>query len=188
MRKHTETMPRPRQIRRRRYGRQRGFTPRKRRLLYAVLEKTDLPYKRACELVGISYQTFAYWMQRGKVEDEPLNTIHVAFRARIKRIEARKEAELLCVIDKVAVGDYKVRETEISFHPDKGRSYKRKTKVIRPDWKAAAWRLERKFPDQYFLKDDSNKGKTPEEIASQIRQASEALWGSVPISEEAEAV
>ena len=94
--------------------------------------------------------------------------------------------ELLAVIDKVAVGDYKIRETEITFHPDKGRSFKRRTKIMRPEWKAAAWRLERRYKEDYApLMPQSDAGRTPEDIAQGIRSAMTTLEQSVPFEEEA---
>lgn len=158
------------------------FTPRVKALLYAAV-KAGLPYKRACEICGVSYRNFSYWMNRGK--EGPDWDTYVCFRRYIKRIEARKEKELLEVIDKVAVGNYKVRETEITFSESKGRTFKRKTKIIRPEWKAAAWRLERKYREDYapaLLNADA--ARTPEEIAEGIRQASQMLEQSVPTEEE----
>lgn len=153
-------------------------------MLYAAI-KADLPYKRACELVGISINNFKYWMERGKA-DIP-SSPYVAFRRYVRRIEARKEAELLAVIDKVAKGDYKVRETEISFSQDKGRTFKRKTKIMRPEWRAAAWRLERKYKEDYApLMPNNDANQSPEEIAQGIREATMQLRNSVPTNEEAE--
>jgi len=176
-------MARPgRQLRRRHTGRQRNFTPRVRTLLYAAI-RADLPYKRACEICGVNYRNFNYWMQRGKTDPE--HSIYTQFRRYIRRIEARKEIQLLEVIDKVAVGNYKIREMEISFSPDKGRSWKTKTKIIRPDWKAAAWRLERKYRDDYGQFDPTViTSKSPEEIAQEIRDATLELERSVPTEEE----
>lgn len=174
---------RKRAIRRRgKYKKRSAFTPRVRRLLYAAI-KADLPYKRACEICGVNMKTFESWMKEGKKQD-PLNPYY-QFRSYIRRIEARKEVELLAIIDKVAKGDYKIRETEISFS-DKGRSWKRKTKVMNPQWKAAAWRLERKYKEDYApLQPQDQKDKSPEEIAEGIYQATQALRNSVPMAEEA---
>ena len=184
--KGRRTMPEQRTIRRRwahsSNRRVRGFTPRVRRLLYAAIE-AGLPYNRSCEITGVNYQNFKYWMQRGK--SDPVSSPYTQFRRYIKRIEARKEAELLAVIDKVAEGEYKVKEREIQFHPDKGRSIKIKTRTILPNWKAAAWRLERKFPDEYYLKDNESKERTPEEIAESIHAAFTSLENSVPEEEAA---
>jgi len=179
-------MPRERTIRRRwahsQDRRVRGFTPRVRRLLYAAIE-AGLPYNRSCEITGVNYSNFKYWMQRGKTDPE--SSPYTQFRRYIRRIEARKEAELLSVIDKVAEGGYHVKEREIKFFADKGREVRIKTKTILPNWKAAAWRLERKFPEEYYLKDNDNKERTPEDIAESIQAAYQNLENSVPLEEEA---
>lgn len=178
-------MPRQRTIRRRwgysRDRRVRSFTPRVRRLLYAAIE-AGLPYNRSCEIVGVKYSNFKYWMDRGKTDPE--SSPYTQFRRYIRRIEARKEKELLRVIDKAAEGGSSVKEREITFHPDKGRTVKIRTKALLPNWKAAAWRLERKFPDEYYLKDkESNSDKSPEEIAESICAAVASLENSVPEEE-----
>jgi hypothetical protein len=171
----------PRQITRRGTNRSTNLTPRVRSLLYAAV-KADIPYKRACEMIGVPFRSFRYWMEEGKTA--PYRSPYSCFRRYIRRIEARKEAELLGIIDKVAKGDYKVRETEIAFTP-KGRLFKRKTKIMRPEWKAAAWRLERKYRDEYGQTDPGIlKTKTPDEIASDIYNATLALESSVPTEEE----
>ena len=176
-------MAQGRTIRRRLQQRSRSFTPRARRMLYAAI-RTGLPYKRACEICGVKYANFKYWMERGKTD--PDHSAYTCFRRYVKRIEARREADLLEVINKVAIGNYKVRETEISFHPDKGQTFKRKTKVIRPDWKAAAWYLERKYRDEYgHIDPNANIGRTAEDIAADIHRATQALEASVPIGDAA---
>lgn len=171
-----------RKIKRRDIGRKFTFTPRNRRLLYAAI-RAGLPYNRSCEMVGVPLKSFQYWMERGKTEGP--SSAYYQFRAYIRRIEARKEAELLAVIDKVAKGDYKIRETEITF-ADKGRVFKRKTKIMRPEWKAAAWRLERKYKEDYApMMPNDSKERSPEEIAEQIHAATQQLRESVPLEDEA---
>ena len=158
------------------------FTPRVRRLLYAAI-KADLPYKRACEIVGVDINNFKYWMERGK-EDKPYSP-YTQFRRYIRRIEARKEKELLSVIDEIAVGKFKIREIEVGFSDKNGSTFKRKIKTAIPQWKAAAWRLERKYPETYYLNPIKDlQENTPEDIAKGIRDATLALQNSVPSYEE----
>lgn len=178
-------MPEARSIRRRwgytRGRRIRNFNPRVRRMLYASIE-AGLPYNRACEICGVNYPNFQYWMRRGRTDPEI--SPYTQFRRYIKRIEARKESELLQVIDRAAEGGAAVREREITFSPDKGRTIRIRKKVLLPNWKAAAWRLERKFPDEYYLQDKDESSRTPDQIAEDIREAYDTLENSIPMVDE----
>lgn len=160
------------------------FTPRIRRLLYAAI-KADLPYTRACQLVGVKKTTFKFWLKKGKRDQDVPGSAYAAFRNYIKRIEARKEKELLAVIDKVAVGNYRIVETELTTGGKWGRIKKRKVKVMAPQWKAAAWRLERKYKEDYApLMPNHDVQRSPEEIASAIYEATQNLQNSVPTEPE----
>lgn len=155
----------------------RLFTPRVRKLLYAAI-RAGLPYRRACGVIGVDYGTFSSWLTQGK-KVGPENGYY-QFLQYIRRIEARKEAELLAAIDMIAIGNNIVRETEISFS-EKGRSFRRKTRTTLPNWRAAAWRLERKYKKDYapVLPQELNQSN-PEEIAENIYYATMQLRESVP--------
>lgn len=158
------------------------FKPRIRRLLYKALE-AGLPQNRACDLVGLSWNTFNRWCDIGRVSSGA--NAYKAFYERIKRIEARREARLLGIIEKVAQGEYKIHDVEITLDKN-GRSFKRRTRTARPEWKAAAWRLERLYPEDYGQRIEDLSALTAEEIAHDIKQASDVLFGSVPVSDENE--
>lgn len=158
------------------------FVPRKKKLLYKALE-AGLPITRACELVGMKWKNYITYTQRGK-EDGASNQAYRAFREKIKRIETRKEKTLLEVIDKIAEGNYKIREIEVSVDKHGFRSYKRKTRLPRPEWKAAAWRLERKYPEEYAPKFADGESTSPEEIARELKEAADNLFGSIPTEDQ----
>lgn len=89
------------------------------------------------------------------------------------------------IIEKVAQGEYKIHDVEITLDKN-GRSFKRRTRTARPEWKAAAWRLERLYPEDYGQRIEDLSALTAEEIAHDIKQASDVLFGSVPVSDENE--
>ena len=88
-------------------------------------------YKDACACAGISFQTFLNWKKRaqraveqvGERDGEPEETDHpfVEFFDRIKRAQGEAAVGLLAMIGKAA----------------------------NRDWKAAAWMLERRYPESY---------------------------------------
>lgn len=71
----------------------------------------------ACELAGISRQTFYNWKRRAEAGEEPF----AAFMRRCNQASAKAEARLSTHIEKKAADD----------------------------WRAAAWKLERRFPERY---------------------------------------
>jgi hypothetical protein len=158
------------------------FVPRKKRLLYKALE-AGMPVTRACDLVGMKWKNYLTYIGRGK-ESGASNQAYRAFLAKIKRIEARKEKFLLEVIDKVAEGNFKIREIEVSVDKHGFRSYKRKTRQPKPEWKAAAWRLERRYPEEYAPKTVDGDATSPEEIARELKAAADTLFGSIPTEDQ----
>lgn len=133
--------------------------------------------KRICEMVGVEFSTMTNWMDLGK---DPKNQAHYAFRQRIMRIEAKREAKMLACIEKCAVGGFDVKETQIKISP-KGKEVKRRVRQAAPAWQAAAWRLERWLPDDYGLKPvNVNSDETAEDLAQEIQRAAQALDSSIP--------
>ena len=160
---------------------QSKFTPRIRALVYKAYEAGIPSPKRICEMCGIDYSTFNVWLDKGK---DPEETAYFAFRQRIARIQARKEADMLKCIEMCAVGGFEVKETKIKISP-KGKEVSKRTRVAAPAWQAAAWRLERWLPEDYGLKAVNPMGdSSPDELAREIQKAYAALDASIPDEED----
>lgn len=87
-------------------------------------------YELASAYAGISYSTFRNWMRKGEEQDEQENGDEfLDFYRAVKNAEGVAAMLWLDKIDKAADGGY---------------------------WQAAAWKLERRYPQQY--------GKTVQEI------------------------
>jgi hypothetical protein len=99
------------------------------RLVHAISEGAT--YKDACACAGISFQTFLNWKKRaqraveqvGERDGEPEETADqfVEFFDHVKRAKGEAAVGWLAMIGKAA----------------------------RRDWKAAAWMLERRYPESY---------------------------------------
>ena len=80
----------------------------------------------ACQAAGIGTSTFYRWMEQGEADDqEDLDTPLRAFYLAVRRAEAESEATDIAIIE---------------------------TAARQGDWKAAAWRVERKVPQHWNLK------------------------------------
>jgi hypothetical protein len=79
-------------------------------------------YKLACDYAGISQETFSQWMN-GKPE----------FSEAVKDAEGEGAVKLLAVIERAANG----------VKGDNGEY------ILTPVWQAAAWKLERRYPQMY---------------------------------------
>lgn len=100
------------------------------RLTKAIREKIyqgirlGLPYERAAQLAGIHQSTFYMWKRKGMLKKAP---IYIKFLEELKKAEVEGEAAAINEIVKAARGSDK-----------------------RPaQWQAAAWMLERRFPDRW---------------------------------------
>ena len=108
----------------------------------------------ACAYVGINKTTFYDWMKKGarekdRVEKEP--------KARVRK-EMKPFVELSNAIEK-ALAHAEIRDVAII-----GKS-------AETNWQAAAWRLERKFPDKWGRKDRQyleHSGKNGEPIETRV--------------------
>jgi len=151
-----------------------------RRRAFFTAIKDRIPATRACELVGISFVTYRKWMLLGNEKGHPIQR---RFRQKVKSIEVDNEKECLEIIRRAGKGGNKVVETKITIGP-KGQETTRHWKTALPQWQAAAWWLERRLKDEYS-KDISteDKKKSAEELAREVKDALEALQGSVPTEE-----
>ena len=85
----------------------------------AELKRHGLTNKDICQALCISETTLYRWLQK------PTNRLHRALSESLKKAEADYKGELLKSIEETA------------------------TRAKNPQWTAAAWLLERKYPDEY---------------------------------------
>lgn len=158
------------------FNRGHKFTRSKRRILVEAL-RHGVSIKRACGLAGISETTYRSWLEIGKDKTRP--SYH-HFRKQIKRIDYEIEKEALRVIRSAYRGGKKITETKI-VQGAKGTEITRVEKEIAPSWQAAAWRLERKYIEDYGRnRKEDIQDRSPEEMAHDIKQAADVLFNSVP--------
>lgn len=88
-----------------------------------AIEKFGLPVTTAGEAFGVSADTVREWLRRGEDRDDRENgEPYAAFAARIRAAEASRMGVLIGPIEDAALGG---------------------------DWRAAAWMLERRFPETW---------------------------------------
>lgn len=104
---------------------------RKQRILRAFEDSMEkcLPVATACELAGISEATYYGWMSAGEEGVEPYSD----FFETVTQARARGEQGMVDVLHLAAL-----QKTDAEGNA---------TGAV--DWKAAAWLLERRFPDRY---------------------------------------
>ena len=85
----------------------------------AEMKRHGLTNRDICQAVGIAEQTFYRWINK------PANRLHRSLNEALKKAEAEYKGELLESIMETA------------------------TRQKNPQWTAAAWLLERKYPDEY---------------------------------------
>ena len=90
----------------------------------------------AAAFAGVSKQTLYDWIRRGKRE---LQRVEASPGSKIRK----KEAPFVEFLDAVERAQAMAEAEDIEIL----------RRAARDDWKAAAWRLERKFPDKWGRKD-----------------------------------
>lgn len=108
--------------------------------------KAGVPKTTACVRNGVGYSTFKRWVADGRKSGKRY-AVYRAFRAAIKKAAADAEAERLRVIREAAVG--RVETTlKTTTEPSGAKKVERSRKTT-SDWTAAAWFLERVYPEKY---------------------------------------
>ncbi len=104
-------------------GRPTKFTPKVRETLAKYIE-LGATYEDACACAGISSRTFRTWMRLGRQESEAEQEEgdFCSFFRAIRQAEGRLVFRLLAKIEEAATAGL---------------------------WRAAAWKLERRFPERY---------------------------------------
>lgn len=110
--------------------------------------RKGLGAEQAGEVLGIDAQTVYEWLARGegRHSQRPAAPIYAEFAERIRRAEAQNEAAKLDILTRAGEGGIVLTERTITFKD--GREVHEKV-YSKPEWQAAAWYLERKYPDRY---------------------------------------
>lgn len=117
-------------------GRPTKFTPeRTDKLIQAI--KAGHWRNVACKYAGIAPQTLRNWIAIAQGPDAPDE--YVEFLAALEKAEADAEVFDLALIRKAATGE-----------KDEDGEY-----TVKPQWQAAAWRLERKNPERWGRRDST---------------------------------
>lgn len=121
-----------------------------------------LPYRIVCDLSGISYPTFRQW-QNGNFPERTSKKLRGEFLDRLKKAEAEAFRELYLTIRNASVDQQIPRAVKGS------PTYRREGQ-----WVAAAWILERRYPE-YFAKrtEITGAGGSPLQLEQMVNKAAE---------------
>ena len=151
-----------------------------RKIIYTALE-AGLPIYRSIELAGVSQTQYHFWLRRG---EERKNRKYYFFRKRVLQYKTQREIEALRTIQEAQKGGFVQTETKVHIGGKYGREITKIKRVMAPKWTAAAWWLERMYPEQYALKKEVEPPIDPREAALQIKQALNEMDDTVPEVEE----
>jgi hypothetical protein len=154
------------------------LTRRRRKIFFDALA-LGMTRKAACALSGISTRSFSKYMDKGQ---NPTNTKYFNFRFQVKAIEANRELDALHVLARAANGGYVVKKTKVKQTSKGDMEHEHTETTLAPQWHAAAWYLERKNKGEWG-RDKVIEDRTAEDFAREIKEASDALFGNVPMSQ-----
>lgn len=124
-------------------GRPSKFTPDVRKAIIDGVT-AGLTYTHVCRIVGIEYETFNQWRKKGAALLEKDDDGYFEFSEMLTRAEHQTSLSMMANIRKCAQG-YKLKR---SFVNKKGELITYEDDVP-SDWRASAWWLERRYPDEY---------------------------------------
>jgi len=103
-----------------------------------------LPRTTACERAGVAYSTLKLWLKKGRAAKAGA---YFAFSAGLKKAEADAVARNVATVQRAAAerDEVTVKQT---VKPDGTRETVTTTRRVF-EWTAAAWWLERKFPEDW---------------------------------------
>ena len=130
-------------------GRPCKLTPALQEKIVELLE-LGIPPQKVCDRVNIAYSTYREWVQRGNGEDpkdRPGNEQFADFSAQVNKAIAVGEINLLQSINN----------------------------ATKNDWRAAAWVLERRFPEHW-----SNNRRIKEQADKKVEQLLSNLFWLMP--------
>lgn len=124
--------------------------------------RRGLTYQAAAESANVRYRTIRNWIRRGEAElnrlgDDPDmadvapdERPYLEFAQKMREARAQGELALADIVQASAAGGGEVRETRtVEMVDETGTVVKREThthvKTLPPDWRAAAFALERRF-------------------------------------------
>ena len=157
----------------------------------------------AAAYAGISKDTFYRWMKRGAREKRRVlkdkrskikqgELPYVLFAEGVRKALADAEVRDVSMIAKAASGGQVYTEEKIVYDAQ-GRVVEKHvvTKKSAPQWQAAAWRLERKYPNKWgrrvaIRKDEGTGEESAEDFAKKMRDEFGALAGILGCGDEAQ--
>jgi hypothetical protein len=114
-----------------------------------------LTYEKSASAASVSRHTVINWKKRGQKAN---SGIYFNFFNKLKAAEAAGERINLQKIRDAAVGGQEIKQSKKIY---KGNKIVKRVTTIKktpPDWRAAAWILERRYPEKYGkhrIQDDS---------------------------------
>jgi hypothetical protein len=112
--------------------------------LYCRRVAAGLSRTKAAVAVGITKKTLFAWLQAGR---QGRSRPHAEFRAAVLAAEAQFAAGRLAEVARAAT-PHRTRTTRTTTFPD-GRVVTEVTERLAADWRAAAWLLKCKAPDEF---------------------------------------
>ena len=136
-----------------------------------------LTFKSAAQFAGVDETTFYTWKRKGKAAT--FGPYHQFYQA-LRKAEIMGQAALLKNINDASAGGQTIVTTRVTTGPD-GQVIKTivHQRQALPDWKAAAWILERRYPAEWGRKErpqDNDDEKDPlDQWVEDLRAAADQM-------------